>query len=52
MQKNYILALNSHGCLTLDIYTWQIMCSPGSMSLLDLLRKIPRPWQPDSGLQI
>lgn len=38
--------------LTLEMYTWQIMCSPAWMSLVDLVMKMPLPWQPVSGLQM
>lgn len=50
--KKLLLAWIGHVYITLEMYTWQIMCSPGRISLLDLVRNIPRPWQPDSGLQI
>lgn len=37
---------------TLVIYCWQIMCSPCFISLGFRVMKMPRPWQPLSGLQM
>ena len=37
---------------TLFVYTWQIMCSCGLMSLGLRVIQMPRPWDPDSGFRM
>lgn len=40
------------GLHTLEMYCWQIMCSPCLISSELRIRKMPRPWQLLSGLQM